>query len=100
MDDNKNAEKNSFVMYTSYKGSFELLSDTDKGKLMMAIFEYQITRCDPDLTGEVGMAFSFIKQTLDRDYKKWIDVKAKKIEAGRKGGIASGESRREQNETE
>jgi hypothetical protein len=46
------------------------------------------------------MAFTFIKRTLDRDFLKWIDVKAKKTEAGRLGGIASGESRRVQNEAE
>lgn len=93
MDDGKNAEKNSFVMYSDQEASFELLNNEKKGELITAIFQYNKTRVVPALTGEVKMAFSFIKQTLDRDYVKWIETKRQRAIAGQKGGIESGKSR-------
>ena len=47
----------------------------------------------------VDLAFEPIKQTLKRDLKKWVNIKIKRSEAGKSGGINSGKSRsKKQNE--
>jgi len=100
MDDEKKKEKKSFVMYADFEDSFNLLNEEYRGKLITAIFQYNKTGVAPTLTGEVQMAFSFIKKTLERDYIKWMIKCKKNAEAGRKGGVASGEARSVQSNDE
>lgn len=78
-------EKISFLMYLDYEEQFSLLSDEELGQLMRAIMQYEKTRNIPELKGVVKMAFSFIKQQLDRDEEKWQEEKKKRSEAGKKG---------------
>lgn len=77
--------KVSFLMYLDYEEQFNLMSDEELGKLMRAIMEYEKTNVIPKLEGIVKMAFSFIKQQLDRDNEKWQEEKKKRSEAGKKG---------------
>ena len=79
-------DKQSFVMYTSYKEQFSLLSDSDKGILIMALFEYTESGIPPKLEGMPLMAFSFIKMQLDRDNKKYEKTVEARKEAGKLGG--------------
>ena len=96
----KSEDKKSFVMYADYEKHFNLLSLEKRGELITAIFVYQRTGEIPKLDSILEMAFSFIKETLDRDNEKWRVTKEERAKAGKKGGIASGESRRAQDESE
>ena len=78
-------EKISFLMYLDYEEQFSLLSDEELGQLMRAIMQYEKTGNIPELKGVIKMAFSFIKQQLDRDEEKWQEEKKKRSEAGKKG---------------
>lgn len=78
-------EKISFLMYLDYEEQFTLLTDEQLGQLMRAIMQYEKTNELPKLEGIVKMAFSFIKQQLDRDNEKWKEEKKKRSEAGKKG---------------
>lgn len=78
--------KNSFVLYTEYKDQFDLLSPEDAGILIKAIFAYASTGEVPELTGMPKMAFSFIKNQLDRDSEKYEKTVERRKEAGKKGG--------------
>ena len=52
---------------------------------MRAIIKYEKSGEIPELDGMLKMAFSFIKQQLDRDNEKWKEEKQKRSEAGKKG---------------
>lgn len=78
-------DKKSFLIYLDYEEQFSLLSDEELGQLMRAIMEYEKTQQIPELNGMVKMAFSFIKQQLDRDTEKWHEEKKKRSDAGKKG---------------
>ena len=90
--------KKSFILYSDYIHTIELLSDEDAGKLLKHIFRY-VNDLNPEsdnLTTKI--AFEPIKQQLKRDLKDWEEVREGKIESGRLGGIKSGEARRKQKE--
>lgn len=76
--------KNSFVLYNDYRKHITLLSDTEKGQLLDAIFAYADGE-DVQLYGSVGMAFSFIKAQMDRDAAKWEEERQARSEAGKRG---------------
>lgn len=76
--------KNSFVLYNDYRKHITLLSDTEKGQLLDAIFAYADGE-DVQLYGSVGMAFSFIKAQMDRDAAKWEEERQSRSEAGKRG---------------
>ena len=86
-------DKSSFLIYLDYQEQFELLTDeqvellTDEqaGQLIKAIIKYEKTGEIAKLDGMTKMAFSFIKQQLDRDSEKWKEEKQKRSEAGKKG---------------
>ena len=78
-------EKNSFLIYLDYQEQFELLTDEQAGQLIKAIIKYEKTGEIAKLDGMTKMAFSFIKQQLDRDTEKWREEKQKRSEAGKKG---------------
>lgn len=78
-------DKISFLIYLDYEEQFNLLTDEELGQLMRAIIQYEKTEKIPQLDGIVKMAFSFIKQQLDRDKEKWQEEKQKRSEAGKKG---------------
>ena len=90
--------KKSFVLYHDIRTPLELLDDCERGKLFLAILNYSEFGTLPDFGGALQMAFAFIRAALDRDADKWEDVRQKRAEAGKQGGIKSGESRREANE--
>lgn len=78
-------DKNSFLIYLDYQEQFELLTDEQAGQLIKAIIKYEKTGEIAKLDGMTKMAFSFIKQQLDRDNEKWKEEKQKRSEAGKKG---------------
>jgi hypothetical protein len=77
--------RESFVLFTSIREIVEQLTDEQKGVLFTAILDYEID-------GEVNindlavkLAFTPIKQQLDRTNTKWDNEKQKRSEAGKKG---------------
>ncbi len=89
----KTEPKDSFILYTKYRGQFELLTAKERGELIMAIFEYAETGKLPNFDGSVGMAFSFIRTDMDKNTKKWQETCKKRAAAGSKGGRQSAAKR-------
>lgn len=91
--------KKSFIMYADYIHTVDLLSDEQAGKLMKHLLQYVNDKnpyCEDPM---VNIAFAPIKARLKNDLDKWEDKREKRSEAGKLGGIKSGESRRrKQNE--
>lgn len=80
-------EKGGFVLYIKNIEQFNILTDVQAGQLIKGIFSYAKSRIEPNFEdGMVKMAFSFIKQYLDKDAEKWSETREKRVEAGRKGG--------------
>jgi hypothetical protein len=77
--------KKSFVMYTEYLQHFELLTKCEQADLIMLILNYvNGMETDTDsLSGEVKMAFSFIKARIDEDRRKYEEICGKRSEAAR-----------------
>lgn len=76
-----------FVLYCEYKEHLALLSDEEKGQLLMAIFDYvSLDKYPTNLSGLSEMAFSFIKTDLDINREKWERQKQIKSQAGKRSG--------------
>ncbi|MCR5323566.1 MAG: DUF6291 domain-containing protein [Lachnospiraceae bacterium] len=79
-------EKNSFIFYTDYKQHLELLSNEQRGILIMALTCYQLGEDLPEMDSVTQMAFSFIRQRMDIDNAKYEETCKARSEAGKKGG--------------
>ena len=90
--------KDTFVMYRSYLKQLELLSLEDRGIWITAVLDYVSGIPLPEMPQAVALAFSIAKERIDEDYEKWQRTVAAKKEAGYRGGIASGISRRAKSE--
>ena len=78
--------KNSFVLYHNYRDSLEDLTDEQVGKLFRAIFDYEIDKKEPNFTGELKIAFRFIKKDLDINADKYESICERNRTNGAKGG--------------
>lgn len=87
------AEKDSFVLYNSYYDLIEDLDMEQRGALLTAILEHSLGIEQTDLDPITKLAYRVIASQLDRDRNKWERTCKKRAEAGRKGGIASGQAR-------
>lgn len=66
-------KKEAFLIYHSFYDVIKNISDQDAGKLLKAVFEYEIKNAEIELPPELKMAFRFIKSQLDRDHEKYIE---------------------------
>ena len=64
-----------------------------RGALLTAILEHSRGMDQTELDPITKLAYRVITSQLDRDRKKWERTCKKRAEAGRKGGIASGQAR-------
>lgn len=88
------AEKNSFIMYNEWEKHFALLENEEIGELMRAIFAYAKDKTIIEITSSsVKMAFSFISAQMDRDSSAWEGERQARSDAGKIGGLKSGERR-------
>jgi len=78
--------KKSFVLYYDYRQHLSMLTDEERGRLLMALLDYGETGKLPDLSRAEMMAFSFIAAQMDRDAAKYAEIVQKRREAGRQGG--------------
>lgn len=79
-------EKKSFMLYYDYREHLQILTDEERGKLLMALMDYGMTGEPPKLTGAALMAFSFITSQMDRDAERYAEKCKKRSEAGKQGG--------------
>ena len=64
-------QKSSFLIYHEYREPLKLLTDEQRGRLLMALIDYSESGVVPELDGISMMAFSFIQSQMDRDSKKY-----------------------------
>ena len=82
------ADKKSFILFTQYEENLKELPDEEWGQLFRAIFSYVNRGIVPELSPSVKMAFSFIRQDLDRNQAKYEKTCKGRAEAGKKSGEA------------
>ena len=79
-------QKSSFLIYHEYREPLKLLTDEQRGQLLMALIDYSESGVVPELDGISMMAFSFIQSQMDRDSKKYENRCSSNRENGKKGG--------------
>ena len=81
------AGSKSFLFYLDWRQHLELLTNEERGGLIMALLDYQDTGAvSNNMTGAAGMAFSFMRAQLDRDREKY----ERRCEANRENGMKGG----------
>ena len=81
------SEKQSFILYYNYYNQLALLSMKERGELITAVFEYELFGTVPEqLPPLVQMAFSIIRDALERDRATYEAVCRRNQENGRRGG--------------
>ena len=87
--------KKSFLLYCDIIHTVEKLTDEKAGQLLKHILSY-VNDKEPETDDIlINIAFEPIKQSLKRDLLKWDEIRIKRSESGRKGGIKSGETRKQ-----
>ena len=81
----QNVPKDSFILYTEQKEVIDNLSDEDAGKLFKGIFEYALGN-EPEFNNLLKLVFIPIRQQLERNAKKYSEIREKRRIAGAKGG--------------
>ena len=77
----------SFLFYLDWRQQLEMLTDEERGRLLLALLDYEETGALPDrMSGAIGMAFSFMRAQLDRDREKYEARCKANRENGLKGG--------------
>ena len=94
------SEKKSLLLYYNYSDHFAFLTDEQLGRLIRAMFDYEINRVVPEFDEPVmKMCFSFVQSNLDRDLQKFLEKCEKNAENGRKGGRPPKNQSNEQTDT-
>jgi len=79
-------DKKSFILYNDQRMIVDQLSDEQAGVLLKIIFSY-VDGEQTDINNPlVKLAYTVIKNQIDRDQEKWELTKQKRSEAGKKGG--------------
>jgi hypothetical protein len=87
-------DKRSFILYSDIHHTVKKLTDDQAGKLFKVILSY-VNDENPVIKDVLlDLVFEPIKQSLKRDLKRYKDIVDKRIEAGKIGGVKSGEKRR------
>lgn len=76
------------VLYHDIREPLEQLTMEQRGELFTAILDYSEHGTIPTFTGELKMAFAFIRSAIDRDAEAWEKKREKRAESGRLGGLA------------
>lgn len=78
-------EKISFLLYKEWGDSVRMLNDDERSKLLIAIYDYQEFGRETEFNGQLKMLYTMIIKQFIRDNKKWLEIKNKRSEAGKKG---------------
>lgn len=87
--------KKSFVAYTDWGSIFNMLTDDEAGKLAKHLFNHASNQETTLNDRMLKVLFEPIRLQLERDNSKYETVKERRKEAGRKGGLKSGETRKQ-----
>ncbi len=80
-------EKKGFILYKNFENQFRLLTLEQRGELITAVFEYaRAGEICGELTPLVAMAFTIIKDSLDRDQEAYTQRCEQNARNGRLGG--------------
>lgn len=79
-------KKETFLFYADWLNVIRDLPSEVQLEVYQAIAEYAIYDNLIELKPLAKVAFGFIKQTIDRDTKKYISISEKRSEAGKRGG--------------
>lgn len=72
MEKDYHSDNKAFVMYKEWEQYFSALDSTeDAGRLIKALFAYAARNEEPDFSGNLKMAFMFMKNRIDEDGRKW-----------------------------
>lgn len=82
------AEKQTFVMYKSWKQLFKSLPAEQAKDLICAVYDYQDEGCINTDDPAVVAMFNMMKELFDRDSQKYEKTVQKRKEAGASGGKA------------
>lgn len=89
------------ILYYEHAEQLNMLSREDRGDVMSAMLEYGMTGTfTVELSPVARMAFSFIKQQMDRDAEKYVKKCAKNAANGAKGGRPKAEKEESGEESE
>lgn len=66
-------KKDSFILYEEYYEPIKMLSTTDKGLLLTALYEYHMTGNVIELPQMAKVIFQFIKQRMDFNKEKYAE---------------------------
>lgn len=81
-------DKRGFLMYADQKDLFEELSDEEAGRLIKHIMRY-VNDENPEPPDRITkISFTPIKKQLKRDLNAYEEIKSKRAEYGRMGGLA------------
>ena len=80
-------QRKSFVMYFDWMDIFEMLSKEQCGALIMALLKYaRYGIADENMPLELNVAFTIMRQAIDRDTQSYEDKCTRNAENGKKGG--------------
>lgn len=78
-------DSKSFVVFFDWYENTAELDNSQFGELFRALFKYVESGTIPNFeNGAMNMAFRFIKQDIDRNQNKYLEIKKKRSEAGKK----------------
>ncbi len=87
MKANQDTQRDSFVLYKSFYGPIEGLTDEQLGRLFRAIFQWQINgRADPAPATDIQVAFGFIVNQFQVDNGKYRERCERNQANGKLGG--------------
>jgi len=81
--------KNSFIIYVDSLGLLEHVSYEQGGRLIYAIKKYQDGE-EPEMDPTTAALFAQFRAQFERDEKKYEEIRRKRAESGKQGGVAKG----------
>lgn len=91
------AQPKAFYSYMENENKLNMLSDEQAGRLYKSLYAYSRTGEKPDFSDDPLLAYAFedFIIDIDRDRERYDKTCERRSEAGKKGGKASGESRKQ-----
>lgn len=84
-------KKNYFLVDINVADKIEEFSDAQKGKLFMALIDYNKTGKIPEIDDpKVCIVFGTLLPGMDFNNNRWEEISRKRSEAGKKGGAPKG----------
>lgn len=80
------ADKKSFVFYHDWGKILKKLPLEEVGNITIALIAYSESGVIPTLSPIADIAFTALKQAIDRDFEKWESTCQVRSENGKKGG--------------